>query len=121
MATAKQIAAREKFAEMARSGALAKKRKTAAKKVRGSVKPRAQKTVGVKKNPVAPKKNPTAPKPVKRFLNPRDSFPFKVYKAGSGDRPTGSPVGAFKTRTVALAFANGYAKMYDCAVVLVGD
>lgn len=189
MATAKQLAARAKFAAMARSGALARKRKSSKKSAVkknpvseyrgkhptriksvagagtgvvhlttnaghryhidardvGGVMPRLGEEVdkylkplrddldfqsGRKRNPLYPAKvYELAEKALfdaqaQRGTNPKardDEFPFKVFKAGANDRPTGAAVGAFKSRGVAITFANGYAKMYDCAVVLVGD
>lgn len=105
--TAKQLAARAKFAAMAKSGALARKRGNTKK---------------TKRNP-APKPAAKAVQraaPQARFMNPRDSLPYKVHKVGAQNRP-GELVGAFRTRAIAVSFAEGYATLHKCPVLVVGD
>lgn len=106
MATAKQIAARKKFAEMARSGALAKKRKTATKKtpVKKS-----------EKNPIAPRKTTSE----KRFMNPArksPKLPPLRYRVSAEHNGRWGTISNHRHDSDAIYFAEWYANEFNVPV-----
>lgn len=111
--SAAQLAARKRFAEMARSGQLARK-KAAPKKA-------APKR---KANPMR-KTTPNAPRAINPIRKPTrragETLPHRVHLCGATASHPGQLVGAFNTREVALQFATGYANLHGKACLVVSE
>jgi hypothetical protein len=124
MATAKQIAARKKFAEMARSGALAKKRKSAAKK---TVKKNPVKAVSKKVNFTVQRGNSPAVmgNPKKRAAK-KTARKIPVGKARElvgvftvkNGNVAGDFLGGFPSKAKAVEYATAYANAHGVAVMV---
>lgn len=113
--SAAQLAARKKFAEMARSGALAKKRKAVAKKTTVKKNPVARKTA-VKKNPVGRDAGQftmtvNGKRVTRFFVDADDSWSISHgfnYRLLSNATKHGAPVKFTKTRAIVCVDEDEY-------------
>lgn len=117
--TAKQLAARERFAEAARSGAFRRKKRKVNPLTR--VKPRSP-SMRTGKPPtkrLRQRRAETARAPAGFYANPAHPVArYEVRKASRG--VAGALLGAFPTKPAAVKFARDYADRHRASVMIVG-